>query len=351
MINLITPINQLGYGRTGVEICKALSLKTDVALFPIGNVDASLLSLEYYDMLTKCLGNAKFFDKNADCIRIWHQNEMSQFVGKGKHIGFPIFELDTFKPIEKHHLNSCDELFVCSTWAKDVCINNGVNIPVHVIPLGVDTELFKYNQTAKNKNTTFLNIGKWEIRKGHDILIRAFDRAFGPDDNVQLIMCCSNPFLSLEDQKKWEKLYQNPKIRIVPRLPNHSDVAKLMAMCDCGVFPSRAEGWNLEAIEMLSCAKDLIITDYSAHKEFCNEANSYLVKVDEVEPAIDNVWFHGDGNWAKLGDSQIEQIAHYMIEVHKKVQSYEFANCNIQGAMTSHRFKWTHTAEKILEVL
>ena len=36
MINVLTPINQLGYGVTGLNIVKALSRLTDVALWIIG---------------------------------------------------------------------------------------------------------------------------------------------------------------------------------------------------------------------------------------------------------------------------------------------------------------------------
>ena len=42
----------------------------------------------------KCVMNGHTFDNQADCIRIWHQNDMAEFVGKGMHIGFPFFELN-----------------------------------------------------------------------------------------------------------------------------------------------------------------------------------------------------------------------------------------------------------------
>ena len=347
-LNLCGVINQLGYGRATFEItCGLVRAGVNVSLFPIGDkYDNNLLT----DETKTSFQNAKLFDKNADCIRIWHQHDMAQFVGKGKHIGFPIFELDTFKHLEKHHLSSCDELFVCSSWAKEVCVNNGITIPIHVIPLGVDTKTF-VPSVANIKTTTFLNIGKWEIRKGHDILVKAFKKAFSTDagstDDVLLIMCCDNPFLTVEGRMDWEKTYKNPKIRIVPRLQKHSDVARLMSMADCGVFPSRAEGWNLEALEMLACGKKLIITDYSAHTEFCSSHNAMLVDIDNVEPAVDNIWFRGEGNWAKIEEKQINQIALYMRQVHaEKIANGFIANDN--GVATASKFTWDDTTRKIL---
>ena len=105
-LNVISPINQLGYGLTGLNIVKALSeLEHDVSLFIIGRAEASN---EYAAMLRSCVNNAGVPDFNAPCLRIWHQHDMSQFVGDGVRAGFPIFELDTFTEQEMHHLNNLD---------------------------------------------------------------------------------------------------------------------------------------------------------------------------------------------------------------------------------------------------
>ena len=115
-----------------------------------------------------------------------------------------------------------------------------------------------------------------------------------------------NPFLSQEQEREWVDLYKDSKmgekIEMLPRVGTHQEVANIMRQMDCGVFPSRAEGWNLEAIEMMSCGKQVIITDYSAHTEFCNEENSLLVNIDNKEDAYDGIWFHGQGRWAEKLD-------------------------------------------------
>ena len=61
-------------------------------------------------------------DFDAPCIRIWHQDDMSQFVGRGPKIGFPIFELNKFNKKESYHLSNVDKLFVCSEWAKNIVV-------------------------------------------------------------------------------------------------------------------------------------------------------------------------------------------------------------------------------------
>ena len=354
MINIISPINQLGYGIAGFNICKALSEQTDVALWPIS--EPSVTNQNDADYVRELMANNVLFDPNAPCIRIWHQHDMAQFVGKGLHIGFPIFELDTFTEAEKHHLSSCDGLFVCSEWAKQVCLNNlhfGEH-RIHVIPLGVDTAVFTdWLQSPRDpepSSTIFFNCGKWEVRKGHDILIDAFKKAFPGDEDVQLWMMCQNPFNSPDENKQWHDKYDDPRVKIIPRVETQEEVYNIMRRTDCGVFPSRAEGWNLEALEMMACGKQVIITDFSAHTEFCTKENSMLVTIDDTEMAYDGKWFHGQGNWAKIGNGQIDQIVSHMRKTHASVQNNE-NTFNTAGVETAEKFSWKNSADKIMEVL
>ena len=158
-INIIPPINQLGYGLTGFNIVK--SFYEDgrrVALWVLGQPEAHP---SFHPMIKECLENAKMPDFQAPCLRIWHQFDMSHFTGSGEKIGFPIFELDTFTEQEKHHLSSLDKIFVCSQWAKNIITENGIKVDTRVIPLGVDSNIFLRSASSR-KNTIFFNCGKWD---------------------------------------------------------------------------------------------------------------------------------------------------------------------------------------------
>ena len=142
-INLQTPINQLGYGVAGLNILKALQKQADVSLHMIGQPQVT--NQADADAVTKGIETSKMFDPKAPCVKIWHQNQMAERIGSGKFLGFPIFELNKFNDLERHHLKACDELLVCSEWAKDVLYNQQgwTSPPVHVVPLGVDREIFR----------------------------------------------------------------------------------------------------------------------------------------------------------------------------------------------------------------
>ena len=155
-LNVISPINQLGYGIAGLNIVKSLSeLEHEISLFIIGQPEAGP---EHANMLKSCINKAGVPNFSAPCIRIWHQHDMAQFATSTKRIGFPIFELDTFNDVELHNLKSVDELFVCSEWAKNVIKENNINIPTTVIPLGVDSNIFKPVESFKKEKTIFFTL-------------------------------------------------------------------------------------------------------------------------------------------------------------------------------------------------
>jgi glycosyltransferase involved in cell wall biosynthesis len=140
------------------------------------------------------------------------------------------------------------------------------------------------------------------------------------------------------------------KIRILPRVESDEQVANIMQQADCGVFPSRAEGWNLEALEMMACGKEVIVTDYSAHTEFCTKENSMLVPINSIERAQDGVWFFGQGNWAALDKPAQQCIIEGMTEVHNWKQAGKLTP-NDAGIETAHHFTWKNTAETIVKNL
>lgn len=348
-INICCPINNTGYGIASVNILKELAkLDNNISLFPIGQSYAN--SQEEYDLLLKMMNNSSSsIDPSAPYVKIWHQFDLLQRHGTGKYFAFPFFELDTFNTLEKLHLSVPHELFVTSQWAKDIISHNNIITKTNIVPLGVDTEIFKFDkyETSKNKDKyIFLNIGKWEIRKGHDILLDLFNEAFPTERDVELWVLASettNSYSSKEELDKWKAMYSSSnRVKLFSGANTHEDIASLISQCDCGIYPSRAEGWNLELLETMAMNKPTIATRYSAHTEFCNDNNCYLVDVAEKEFAQDGKAFIGQGYWAKLGKNQFDQIIEHMRYVYKNR-----INTNIEGVKTANKFNWANSASQL----
>lgn len=357
-INYMAPINKLGYGVAGYNLLKALMQSgAIVCYFPIGKPEWEGDPLAN-QIVNGAAGNAKFFDHNAPSIKVWHQNDMALFPGRGPRVGFPIFELNRFKDDEKHHLSSLDRILVCSEWAKRVVEDNGISVPVSVVPLGVDQQIFHISEEDKKARpywtrdtTVFMNVGKWEVRKGHNELLEAFCKAFTPKDNVELRMMNDNPFIGIQNEI-WKQKYldssMGEKIKILHRAPSQHGLRQEFNQIDCGVFPSHAEGWNLEILEMMACGANIIATDYSGHTEFLNDDNSYLLRPNGMQIAKDGVWFHGHGEWCSYN---IDELVALMRKVHENKQTGKLGDKSEAMRATVEKFTWNNSANKLLEAI
>jgi len=356
-INLIAPINNLGYGVASKNILLALdNLGHRVSLFPISGRERMQYSSTQAPAIEEALVNADRahrINPRTPCIKIWHQNDM-RFPDNysGPKIGFPFFELDELSPVEVKELLSCDHVFVASHWAKSVLSTYGIKS--YVVPLGVDTSIFKPTRNQSSGKFVYLNVGKWEVRKGHLDLAPAFAKAFEGNDNVELWMMCDNPFYSVQQNEWWHNYYRSylgRKVKFIPRQYSELQVAGIMQRANAGVFPAKAEGWNLELLEMLACAKRVVATDYSGHTEFCDTTNSFLLPVSGFENAIDacelhpeGYWFKGNqGNWAKVN---VDDLVSSLRSCYQSEIDFEPAALN-----TAKRFTWDNTAKTITEIL
>jgi len=346
-INISCPINSTGYGVASLNILRELVQSNNISYLPIGGI--SVDNREDYDMMQNLVQSKSEPDIHSPFIKIWHQFDLAMRFGRGKYFALPFFELDTFNNREKQHLSVPDIVFATSEWAKGVIKNNIPGVECQVVPLGVDSRIFNHNKIQKLRNDgkyVFLNIGKWEKRKGHDFIIDLFNQAFSDTDDVELWILASettNSYSSAEEIAEWKKKYSHPKVKIFSGVKSHQEIAYLIAESDCGLYPSRAEGWNLELLETMSMNKPVIATNFSAHTEYCTKENSYLIDIDSTESAHDGKAFQGQGNWAKIGQSQNDQIIEYMRHLYKNR-----IDTNLAGLETAQKFSWKNSANQIM---
>jgi len=366
MLNYIAPINQLGYGQVGTNLHSALNkLGISTSLFPYYGIDSPPKHHEEY--LKQALENAKEFDYKAPSFHLYHQFALEHSVGRGLKSAYTFFELNKLNKREVHQINYQDVMFSPTKWAKQVMIDCGVTTKIEVLNPGVDLEFFNNVKpaeiTSDEPNTTvFINCGKWMINKGHDFLLETFNKAFTAKDNVLLIMLCFNPIMTKqfngpEESKQWEYHYMTSplgsagKINVINRrFETQAEIASIMGAADCGFFPARAEGWNMPLAECLSLGKHGIVTNHSAHTEFVEKAGCHLIDIDELEEAYSPPFFK-DGEWASLGNKQLDQTVELLRSIHKQKQE-ETLKINQQGYdLFRKELTWENAAKTVKRVL
>jgi glycosyltransferase involved in cell wall biosynthesis len=261
--------------------------------------------------------------------------------------------LDNFPTLERANLLSCDELLVCSKWAQSV-VENSTGQPSTVVPLGVDSSIFYPEEptneiSSQEKPFTFFFPGKFEYRKGFDIVMDLFDKAF-PSENVEVIFLPQN--MCIKDNQDWinslmrSNLAKKNRVKIIGRVDSPQQVSDIIRYSDAVVSFSRAEGWNLPLLEALSCGRQVIATNYSGHTEFLSSTNSLLLDVNGREPAIDGVFFNGSGNWLSYSDSDLDNFISSLRQTFQKGRRYNGA-----GVETAKQFSWENSARALISVL
>ena len=96
---------------------------------------------------------------------------------------------------------------------------------------------------------------------------------------------------------------------------------------------------------MLSCGREVIATNYSAHTAFLTPENAHLVDIDGVEDAPN---FSDDrGAWAAWGPRQHEQLVEHLRAVHARRRQGPLSD-NAAGIATAERLTWDNTAHHLL---
>ena len=181
-----------------------------------------------------------------------------------------------------------DELWVPSRYVWDCYVQSGVPADrVHVVPNGVDTSKFHPQvpplTLPTRKRFKFLFVGGTIARKGIDLLLTAYSRAFSAADDVCLVIKDMGVGTFYQGQTSEAMIRQTqsqpgaPEIEYLDRALSDEELAGLYTACDCLVHPYRGEGFGLPIAEAMACGLPVIVTGYGAALDFCDDATAYLV--------------------------------------------------------------------------
>lgn len=175
-----------------------------------------------------------------------------------------LFTMMETRRLHKDYVERCncaDEIIVPTRWCKDTFEESGVKKPISVVPLGVDTSIYKpdvepISFSKPTKDFVFLSVFGWSLRKGYDVLLRAYLEEFTADDPVTLVI--SSRFFGSTDESKKQVIRNDIKhVSSMVRNTNKPQVVlfgdvlsdpmmpRLFAAADCYVLISRGEGFGL----------------------------------------------------------------------------------------------------------
>ncbi len=212
-------------------------------------------------------------------------------------------------------------VMTASSFTKEILRRSGVQVPIVVVPNALDDKFLSYTPKPyplkTKKKVKFLHISSARIRKGVDVMLRAYFNSFTADDDVVLIIkSFPGPDNTVNDQLgKLRKDYPNgPEVLHIfdPNL-SEEELIDLTAMADACVYPTRAEGFGLPIAEAMFLKRPTIVTGYSGHMDFCDEDSALLVDY-EIQDASDSEMVNIGAKWAEPDQKDLEAKLRYVYE-------------------------------------
>ena len=242
-------------------------------------------------------------------------------------------------------INSLDAIMVPCHHNVQMMKDSGVRVPIEEIRWGVNVDEFPLLQ-RNNDVFTFGHMGALSLRKGTDIVIRAFKRAFPHNPNVKLLLKTSSdggfPFYPL--------IGNDDRIKVqIGKFSKKELVRDFANKIDCFVFPTRGEGAGLPPSEILSTGVPSIVTAWSGPMDYMPKEYTYWLDYKLVSAAdfSEKIYKEDCGLWAEPDENKLVELMQHCYNHQDEVKQM-----GLSGSRWIHdNMTWEHNIPMFFNVL
>ena len=184
-----------------------------------------------------------------------------------------------------------------STWIAAQAREAGIDPDrIRVVPHGIDPDRFRPDgprlPIATAKRFRFLFVGGVSLRKGTDILLEAYARAFSAGDDVCLVLKDHSGDLFYRENHARARIAElratlgAPEILHLDGFLPDEELAALYRACDVAVFPYRAEGFCLPILEAMASGVPALVPRFGACLDFCRDETSWLLRARRIRAPV-----------------------------------------------------------------
>ncbi len=238
---------------------------------------------------------------SPDAVHVWHilPPHFQRHAGAAASVGRTMFETDRLPVGWAEACNRMDAVWVPTEFNRETFSGAGVAPEkLRVVPGAIEISRFDPNAAPLRINGArgfnFLSIFDWTLRKGWDVLIRAFVAEFKAEEDAALLFKIHSSLgVSLENiVRRVESFLIDALGRDPNRIPDivfqdtnlpDARMPSLYRAADCYVMPTRGEGWGRPFMEAMAMGLTTIGTNWSGQTEFMNADNSLLLDCGIVE--------------------------------------------------------------------
>lgn len=222
---------------------------------------------------------------------------------------------------------------------------------IHIIPHGVDLDIFKPTP-IKHDNFTFLCNKGYRggmDRGGIQFALRAYMEEFNKDEDVDIIFKINPAYgvgaLQQTIQEYKHELGDNHSdIKLNDMNIPYKDLNKMYNIGDVFLSPTMSEAFNIPCAEAMACGLPVITTDFGGQTDFVNECNGWIVPTEPVEVDWDQMY---EGvSWGQVQMDELKKTMRYCYDNQDEVKKK-----GTQALRDIHSFTWLDSAKKLIEVL
>jgi glycosyltransferase involved in cell wall biosynthesis len=206
-----------------------------------------------------------------------------------------VCETETVHELYRHLVSMFPTMYVPSEFCQNVFSRQFPDTRFEVIRHHVP--LFKVPRNRDTSTYIFYHIGNvMDPRKQTKKIIEAFIRLNLPNSLLVLKATCKEPV-------SWKL----PRVHVINGLVTEDQMQSIHERCHCYVSFSHSEGVGMGAVEAAMCDKPVIITEYSAPKEYIK--TPYTIKCGTCTVPTDDFLFQKGMVW---GEPDFNQLMEFM---------------------------------------
>jgi len=294
-------------------------------------------------------------DINIVLSEVNHYYFYSNYIGP--KIAYTVWENTLYPNHFFETLKTYDQVWVPSKWQAEITINQGIpQDKVKIVPEGVDTSVFKYEDLQiDNSIFRFVIFGRWDARKSTREIIKAFKNVFGNNNKVELWISVDNPHsvdgLKTTEERLKKYNLESSNIKIL-HFPSREDYVKILKTSHVFLSCARSEGWNLPLIEAMACGIPSIYSNCSGQLEFA-EGKGIPVKIlkeistKEIRDSYCENIDLTSGNWYEPDFNDLEKQILYSYQNYKQLKEKAI----LESKVICETFTWDNAAKKANEIL